>query len=71
MVLVVLGAIVAALLLFGAVVDVRARRRGGRIRDGYGMSRDVRDARRDVRAWEQGAVGQGGDDLSWMKRRGR
>ncbi|MFE7182801.1 hypothetical protein [Streptomyces erythrochromogenes] len=50
-------------------VDWRARRRKGRIRDGTAMWRDVRDARRDARAWEAGSVGHSGEDTSWMRRR--
>lgn len=71
MVLIVLGTLVAALLLYGAFVDWRARRRGRQIRDAFSMSRDAREARRDTRAWDKGSVGHGGEDLSWMKHRRR
>ncbi|AQT73981.1 hypothetical protein B1K54_22135 [Streptomyces sp. fd1-xmd] len=50
-------------------VDWRARRRRGRVRDGTAMWRDVRDARRDARAWEAGSLGHSGEDTSWMRRR--
>ena len=71
MVFFVLGAGVVAMLAYGAMVDRRARRRGRWSRDGAAMSREVRDARRDARAWDAGSVGHSGEDLSWMKHRDR
>ncbi|MFD8078599.1 hypothetical protein ACFV3E_38800 [Streptomyces sp. NPDC059718] len=51
-------------------VGWKARRHGEHPhRDGAAMSRDVRDARRDMRAWKAGSLGHSGEDISWMKRR--
>ncbi|MFF3950011.1 hypothetical protein ACFYYN_35120 [Streptomyces sp. NPDC001902] len=51
-------------------VDWKSRRHGEHsYRDGAAMSRDVRDARRDMHAWKAGSLGHSGEDISWMKRR--
>ncbi|MGI5247932.1 hypothetical protein [Actinacidiphila glaucinigra] len=51
-------------------VGWRARRHGEHpFRDGAAMSRDVRDARRDIRAWKSGSLGHSGQDISWMTKR--
>ncbi|MGH3802835.1 MAG: hypothetical protein ACRDTD_22455 [Pseudonocardiaceae bacterium] len=52
-----------------AWIDWKARRSRSRIRDGTAVWRDVRDARRDARAWEAGSLGHSGEDTSWMKKR--
>lgn len=67
------GGFIMVLLTFGAVVDWRARRRGHRFRDGAEISREARQYRRDMRAWERGSLGHSGEDLTWtwQHRRGR
>lgn len=61
--------LVAVLLVWGAVSDRRARRRGQRLRDARAMYVDRRETRRDLRAWEASVrSGGSGKDMSWMKR---
>lgn len=71
MVVLILCSAVAGLLLVGAVVDWRARRRGRQVRSGHDIAHERRELRRDVRAWDKGSVGHGGEDVSWMKGFGR
>jgi hypothetical protein len=71
MVVLVVCSVIAAVLLLGAAVDWRARRRGRQVRSGYDIYRERREFRRDVRAWDKGSVGHGGEDVSWMKGLGR
>jgi hypothetical protein len=61
-----LTVLVFALLVYGAVVDWRARKRGHRFKDGAAISAEIRDSRRDVRAWRAGAVGNAREDVAWM-----
>ncbi|MFJ9536198.1 hypothetical protein ACIRPX_02905 [Streptomyces sp. NPDC101225] len=66
----------AALVLLGflaysVLIDRRARHRGSRNRDSRSMEIDAREVRRDLRAWKRGAVGNSGEDLSWMSHRRR
>lgn len=67
------GGFIVVLLAYGAVVDWRARRRGHRFRDGAEISREARQNRRDIRAWERGLPGHRGEDVSWTwhHRRGK
>jgi hypothetical protein len=58
------GAIAVALAAGAAVVDRRARRRGHRIRSGVSMWGDVRESRRDARAYES-QLGTVPPDVSW------
>lgn len=58
-----------AVIALATWIDWKARRRRSSARDGAAMSRDVRDARRDARAWEAGSVGHSGEDTTWMKKR--
>ncbi|MQY07003.1 hypothetical protein [Actinomadura macrotermitis] len=64
---------VAVLLLYGALADWRARRRGHRNHVDADAAARIREARRDVRVWARGSVGHSGEDVSWMRsfRRGR
>jgi hypothetical protein len=71
---IVLGSLVAALLIVGVLTDWRARRRGRRIEIGTDLASDMRENRRDIRAWDRGSTGHSGEDISWMnqiRRRGR
>ncbi|GLZ08129.1 hypothetical protein Acsp03_55950 [Actinomadura sp. NBRC 104412] len=56
---------VAILLAYGVVVDVRARRRGRRIR--IKGNTVPKEARQDVRAWLRGSFGHSGEGVSWMR----
>ncbi|WP_327686088.1 hypothetical protein [Streptomyces sp. NBC_00467] len=58
-----------SLIALASWVDWTARRRRSRMRSGTAMGRDVRDARRDVDAWQAGSMGHSGEDISWMKKR--
>jgi hypothetical protein len=71
MVVLVVCSVVATVLLLAAVADWRARRRGQEIRCGHDIYRERREFRRDLRAWDKGSVGHGGEDVSWMKGLGR
>ncbi|GAA2150787.1 hypothetical protein [Actinomadura napierensis] len=57
--------VLALLLVFGVVFDWRLRRRGHRLRDGAMLAGEVRENRRDARAWDRGSQGTGGADLFW------
>ncbi|AKJ10493.1 hypothetical protein ABB07_10825 [Streptomyces incarnatus] len=61
--------VVLGFLAFGVLSDRRARRRGSTNRDSRTMEVDAREARRDLRAWKRGAMGNSGEDLSWMNHR--
>lgn len=61
--------VVLGFLVFGVLIDRRARRRGGTNRDSRSMELDARESRRDLRAWKRGAMGNSGEDLSWMNPR--
>jgi hypothetical protein len=69
-VLIGLGVVVVSLLICGVVMDLRARRRGRRI-DRAGLSAELRENRRDVRAWERGSVRHSWRDLAATVRRRR
>ena len=59
--------VLTALFVGAALIDRKARRRGVRL-DSSGLSRDLREMRRDVRAWNRGTTGNAGEhDVSWMK----
>ncbi|GGQ00262.1 hypothetical protein GCM10010187_15030 [Actinomadura coerulea] len=55
----------ALLLAYGVIFDRRLRRRGHRLRDGAALRGEMRENRRDMRAWDRGSQGNSGADLSW------
>jgi hypothetical protein len=57
MLLIAIGVLFAGLLIFGVVHDLRARRKGHRLRDAFRMAAEAKDNRRAVRAWKRGAQG--------------
>ena len=60
---------------FALIFDYRLRRRGRRFQGGAALTREMRENRRDMRAWDRGSQGHGGGDLSWTdetrRRRGK
>lgn len=61
---------VLLLIAWGAAVDWRARRRGHWVNPD-GMGRNIREHRRNVRAWERAAQGQGNPTLFWKTTSGK
>lgn len=55
----------ALLLTFAVAYDRRLRRRGHRFRDSAALTAEMRESRRDMRAWDRGSQGNSGVDLSW------
>ncbi|XRQ10085.1 hypothetical protein ACN3XK_04030 [Actinomadura welshii] len=61
---VILGFLVL-LIAYGVFFDRHLRRRGHRLRDGTALKGEMRENRRDMRAWGRGSTGHSGEDLSW------
>ncbi|MEV5571917.1 hypothetical protein AB0L06_17865 [Spirillospora sp. NPDC052269] len=63
------GGILAVLVVVTLVYDRRSRRRGHRAHDTERMLKAFRNNRRDMKAWDRGAAGNMGQDLSWTSHR--
>ncbi|GAA1841570.1 hypothetical protein GCM10009736_04190 [Actinomadura bangladeshensis] len=53
------------LATYGLLFDWQLRRRGHRLRGGAALAGEMRENRRDMRAWDRGSQGNSGADLSW------
>lgn len=53
------------LATYGVFFDWYLRRRGHRFRGGAALTGEMRENRRDMRAWGRGSQGNSGADLSW------